>query len=291
MDKRTKTNILLLAVIIILILVSTGIDQEEEIVLPRLSTIDSASITEIRVNKKDGEDYLFKKQTDGWYMLSPLQYLANEARINAMLRMLKTESHAELDPATVNLARFELDDPKVILKLNEHVFQFGNTDGIDQRRYVLFNNTIYMVNDFLYQQLETNAEFFADTRLLREGTKISALAFPDNTLQQIDGVWQMQQPIDIKPGQLERLVYSWENAVAISVSAYQQPEQDILITITTADNSTIQFNIVGTDPHLILGRKDLGLQYHMGSDDAQKLLMQDSTETETEQQPDLPAAS
>ncbi len=291
MDKRTKTNILLLGLIVLLLFISTGIDKEEQVVLNRVSNIDAGTITDIRVSRKNGEDYVFIKQADGWHMQSPLQYLANETRINAMLRMLKAESHAELEPAAVQLARFELDDPDVTLQLNEHVFRFGNTDGIDQRRYVLFNDKIYMVNDFLYQQLETNAEFFADTRLLKQGAKIATLAFPDNTLQQIDGVWQMQQPIDIKPGQIERLVYSWENAVAISVSSYKEPETDIPITITTADNRTLPFNIVDTDPHLILGRKDLGLQYHMGSDDAQKLLMQENTEADSTQLQTAPPAS
>ena len=84
----------------------------------------------------------------------------------------------------------------------------------------------------------------------------------------------------------EKLIYNWKNTVAISVSRYEAPETESLIRITTKNNETIVFVIVRTQPHLVLGRKDLGIQYHMGSDEAQKLLLplniqsEETTQTE-----------
>ena len=206
-------------------------------------------------------------------MQSPLQFKVNPSRINAMLRMLTVESHGSLNPAEVDLARFELAEPKVTMKLNDYEFQFGNTDAIDQRRYVLFDNKINMVNDSLYQQLMTNAAFFADTKLFNDDTEITDIEFPDYEVEKIDGVWKILLMPEIKPDQLESFVFSWQNATAISVSRYEAPETESLIRIKTRDNKTIVFVVVSTEPHLILGRKDLGIQYHMGSDDAQKLLL------------------
>lgn len=280
MDKHTWINIGLLAFIILLSAFLFYSGEETKPELPRLSSIDANTITQIEIIRKDLDNFSFAKEGDAWYMRSPLQFKANAARINAMLRMLNVESHGTLNPDEVELKRFELADPNVILKLNDHEFQFGNTDAIDQRRYVLFENKIHMVNDSLYQQLMTNAAFFAETKLLPINAEITAIEFPENKIEKINGAWQMQKLMDIKPDQLNSLSLGWEDAIAISVSKYEAPESESSITITTANNETIHFVIVATEPHLILGRKDLGIQYHMGSDDAERMLLHENKDGE-----------
>ncbi len=283
MNKHVHINLALLAIIVILLLVvTTSTNDDETTKLKRVSDIDPKTITSIKVIRKDKPTLEFNKQPAGWRMQSPLQFRVNTARINAMLRILGTESHSELDPDQVELARFELDDPAITLQLNGYVFKFGTTDGIDQRRYLLFNNRIFMVNDFLYAQLDSKPGFFADTRLVAEDKTITAITFPENRFELVDGNWEMQQLMDIKPEQLKELAFSWKNAEAISVSSYQQPQQEFPITITTADKQSMTFNIIATSPYLILGRKDLAIQYHMASDDAAKLLLQDAPGTEAQ---------
>lgn len=280
MSKHVRINLALLATIVILLLVVTSnTNNSDDTTLTRVSDIDPKTITSIKITRKDKPTLEFIKQPDGWRMQSPLQIRVNLARINAMLRILGSESHNELDPEQVELARFELDDPAITLQLNGYVFQFGNTDGIDQRRYLLFNNTIFMVNDFLYAQLDSTPGFFADTRLVADDKTITAITFPENKFELVDGNWEMQKMMDIKPEQLKELAYSWKNAEAISVSTFQQPEQEFPITITTADKQSMTFQIIATSPYLILGRKDLAIQYHMASDDAAKLLLQDAPAT------------
>ena len=79
--------------------------------------------------------------------------------------------------------------------------------------------------------------------------------------------------MDIKPEQLKRIVFAWKNAVAISVSKYDTPETELPIVVSSSSGITIRFIVVSTEPHLILGRKDVGVQYHLGSDEADKLLI------------------
>ena len=280
-DKRTWINIGLLAFIFLLSAFLYYSGEETKPELPHLSSIDPKSITQIEIIRKDKDNFSFTKKGDAWYMSSPIQVKANIARINAMLHLLNVESHGTLNPAKVKLARFELADPKVILKLNDHVFQFGNTDAIDQRRYVLFENKIQMINDSLYPQLMIKAPFFADTKLLPDDFEITAIKFPENSLEKIDGKWKLQQLMDIKPNQLNSIASSWKNASAISVSKYKAPESESLITISAANNETIHFVIVATEPHLILGRKDLGIEYHLGSDDAERMLLHENKDDAT----------
>lgn len=247
-----------------------------------VSSIDIASINNIVITRQNKPELIFSKRQNNWFMDEPLKIRVNIARINAMLKLAKSESHGEFNAKEINLVALELHQPAISMSLNDHQFQFGTTDGIDQRRYVLYQDKVFMVNDFLFAQLDSKPGFFADTLLLPPGTKLKKINFPNNEFSLIDDTWQMQTLMDIKPDQITRLVYSWENATAISVSSYQTPQIDFPIVLTTKDDKTIRYEIISTDPYLILGRKDLEIQYHMASDEAQKLLLQENT---TDDQP------
>ena len=278
MKNRLWINLGLLGLIVILTIFVLSDGQETEKELQRLSTIDKNTIKQIQVFRKDLDNFQFDKKDNDWFLTSPQQYRANSARINAMLRMLEVESHVQLNPADVDLKQLGLEDSIVTMKLNDHVFKFGNTDAIDQRRYVLFQNKIHLTNDSLYQQLMTNAAFFADPDLIPDGFKISSIEYPDNMLENVNGQWQLRTLMDIKPEQLKRIPFNWENAQAISAEAFKQPEETASIKINSSENKQIQYVIVKKEPHLVLGRKDLGIQFHMGSDQTSKLLLIENTE-------------
>ncbi len=286
MDKRIWVNIGLVFFIILLSAVLLLTEDEAEPTLPQIADIDPKDINKIEVLRKDRENLIFHKQGAIWQMRSPHQFRVNNARINAMLRLLKSESHGQLNPTAVDLARFNLADPSITIKFNDYVFQFGNTDAIDQRRYVMFADVIYLTNDFLYKQLTTNAAFFADPKILPVDFAISAIQFPEHKIELLNGQWQSQTGLDISPDQLQRIAYNWNNAMAISVSAYATPavESSIIVSSTNGDN--IAFMIVSKEPHLILGRKALGIQYHLGSDEPDKLLLKEQAATRV-----LPASS
>ncbi len=278
MRSRSWTNLGLLSLTVILTIFVLSDDQETEKELQRLSTIDKNSIKQIQVFRKDLDNFQFDKKDKDWFLTSPQQYRANKARINAMLRMLEVESHAQLNPIDIDLKQLGLDNPIVTMKLNDHVFQFGNTDAIDQRRYVLFQNEIHLTNDSLYQQLLTNVAFFADPDLIPDGFKISSIEYPDNILEHVDEQWQLRMLLDIKPEQLKRIPFNWENAQAISAEPFKQPEEAATIKINSTENKQIKYVIVEKEPHLVLGRKELGIQFHMGSDETSKLLLIENTD-------------
>ncbi len=276
MDKRLFINIGLLAFIALLLILILNSNEETKQETEKLSSIDQSEIVKISVARKDLDNFIFDKNNEAWRMISPLQIRANNARINAMLRLLKAESHSQLKPTDVELEALGLDEPAVILRLNDHEFKFGNTDAIDQRRYVLFNETIHLTNDFLYNQLMTNAAFFATPQLLTEGAEIKSIEYTDNKIELIDDHWQLQTLMDISPDQLKRIVFNWKNASALKAEQYNAPENESFITITT-NNETIKFVIVSTEPHLILGRKDIDIQYSMASEETEKLLLNESS--------------
>ena len=282
MDKRLGVNLGLLGIILVLVLFVVYSDEEVVEESIPISNIDPESINQIEVQRRDLKDFIFIKEGENWFMQSPLSVKANPARINTMLRLLNSQSHAQLNAS--ELQRYALDEPSIVLKLNDQHFAFGSTDAIDQRRYVLYDNTVHLTDDFLFQQLNTNAAFFADTTLLPEGFDIKAIEFPDNKLELLGGRWQLQELADINPETFEKTVFNWNNAMAISASKYSEPAQKETITLIDKNNERIEFVVVATEPHLILGREDLGIQYHMCSDEAEKLILK-----ENESAADIPA--
>ena len=234
--------------------------------------LDQNTIKRIEIQRQALDDFIFEKEGADWFMRAPLAIRANPARINAMLRLPASESRAQLDPVVHPPDRFGLARPAIIMKLNEHEFRFGHTDAIDQRRYILFNERIHLIDDFLYRQLTTNAAFFAELKLLPEAFNIAKIRFPENELYKVNGQWQLKTPLDISPARLQRSVNGWRNAVAISAGALEASASGRRIGIIDANGRTLEFIIVATEPYLILGREALGIQFHMGSDDAEKLL-------------------
>lgn len=275
MNKQIWINIGLIGFIILLSILLLNTEEEIGTTIMRVTDIDQNEIVQIKVIRKGLDNFEFNKENEIWSLDSPLQLRANNARINAMLRILEAESFAQLDTKKVDLGKLGLSDPTIIMRLNDHEFTFGNTDAIDQRRYVMFENKIHLTNDFLYQQLMTNAAFFADPKLLPKNYKVNSIQYPDNKLELISEKWQLKKLMDINPDQLKRIVFNWENAVAISVEKYvpEETSADAIIEISSLINDPITFVIVSTDPHIVLGRQDLGVQFHLGSDETRKLLL------------------
>lgn len=281
MKKQLLINAGLLLAVVILLLMGLNTRDQAQTETIRLTGIDVDSIMDIKVRRDGMETLAFNRKQQEWYLTSPLELGANVTRIQAMLRLLNIEPYAVFDAAEVDPDQLGLTQPKVSLVLNDHEFRFGITDGIDQRRYVQYQDRIYMTEDYLFRQLQTDAAFFAELKLLPENHAISAIRFPGNRLEKKQDQWQLQQLMDIKPQQLRQLVFAWKNASAVSASLFAAGEARPVIVIESEDGSQLRFEIVATEPYLILGRKDLGIQYNMGSDEAGRMLLNENLPTST----------
>lgn len=163
MKKYTKINLGLLTVItgLILVLLLTKTDQQPESQVT-VSAIDKQSITEISIRRNDQQDVVIDKLDDSWRMVAPEHARANDTRINTILSLLSARSYTQLNADDTDLARFDLVNPAVTLTLNQYKFQFGNSNPLEGRRYLLFQDRIHLIDDGLYQQLLQPAIFFID---------------------------------------------------------------------------------------------------------------------------------
>ncbi len=283
MRSRLLLNLLLLCCVVALatfLILLPG--EPPAIPIKRLTEIDPDSIHNIRVEQHDQEPVTFIKQEDHWLMTRPYQVPANNARVNTVLSILAAQSHAQL-AVDEDLFRFKLDPPQLVLRLDEHVIRFGDTDALDERRYVLSDNTVHLINDTLYPQLISAATVFINPRLLPDDAEVISLQLPDHTLQLNVGNWSIEPAEDVDVEMLPDLIKAWQQASAITISSYEQNEHNGEIQIHLKDGKQILFQIITMPPRAILARPDLGIQYHLDSYTAKQLFV---PEIKTE---DIPA--
>ena len=160
MSKRIWINISLLFLVISLSANIFFLENETEQKILPLTSIRAESINKIEIHRDNSDDIIFIRKDDVWFMEAPLQLKANVARIESILKILKTQSYNKFNISDVDAAEFELKNPTVILKLNENKIYFGTSNPVTQKRYVSFDNMIHITDDFLYPQLKLNASFF-----------------------------------------------------------------------------------------------------------------------------------
>jgi hypothetical protein len=263
------------------LLISTH-DEQPATQIENLTDINPESILNIQVEQLDQEPVTFIKQNDQWLMTLPYQVPANNARIKAILRLLTEQSHAQLVVNNSDKARFKLDPPQVTLRLDDHVFLFGDTDALDERRYVLSDSTVHLVNDALYPQLISPATVFISPRLLPDNAEIISLQLPGHTLLLNDGNWSIKPADDVAAETLADLIRAWQRSKAITISAFEQTEHSGVIHVLLNGDNHILFRIISKPPRAILARPDLGIQYHLDSYTAEQLFI---PENKTEEKP------
>ena len=269
-NQRIWINISLLVVIFVLtVIIFFNKNEIEDELLP-LSSINPKSIININVQRKNLDNLFFSKSDGVWNMITPLQFQANRARIESILKILETKSYKQFNLDEVDIAQFALRSPAVILELNENKFSFGTNNPINQRRYILFNKKIHMVDDFHFPQLTTNATYFAETKLLPDKTNIISIQFPEYTIQLNNGKWQASIP-EYNEEKAKQIINKWQGVIAVSVNKYEKQEGQKIITINSTSGNEINFAIVAIEPYLILGREDLGIQYNMDMNDAKQM--------------------
>ncbi len=260
MQARILLNIVLLLLIIVVAVYLTRTDApvpagQESI---PLSTIDPASINHIRVARPGKPDLVLQKSDPDWQITSPIQTAANSFRTSSLLALLQTRSISTVlsDPAN-----FGLTDNQVTVSFDNHVFRFGNSNPLDNSRYILHNNIIHLVEDTLYEQLRQDAAFFADTRLLPAASALVRVKLADLELAYINDIWTQVSG----PGRpaIADIARHWSQIEATRVSLAQATTTPVDIILETASGDLIELSILADSPELLLRRIDTGTVYHL----------------------------
>ncbi len=227
MKSRYLLNVFLIALVLGLywfLNQDTATQQQQQ----TLSAISHDQIMQISISRHGLDTISIKKNKTNWQLMQPINAPANNTRIKLLLSILNTVSHAQLSHADdTTLAQLGFNNANTILKLNNDSYQFGNTESISNRRYVLYNGIIHLIDDNVAPLLNANAASFIDNKLIPLNQHISKLVIPtintDQTLsphniiiEQKEGHWTSDNN-GLSSDQLTILIDAWQHAYALQV--------------------------------------------------------------------------
>ncbi len=281
---RLALNLVLLGVVLALLWLAIYQPGKQPPPQPqRMTTLDAAAITRIAILRSDQEPIRLAKENDRWWLKEPFPIEANEDKVRSLLQFVEARSQRSLDAKTHDLKRFGLAEPRARLELNEAVFSFGDSNPLSGERYVLYQDRIYLTVDTTYYHLIAEAAVYANPHLVAEGKPLIAITLPDLRLRKTQAKWSLSPPDpSLSADAIVQLVEEWKRSQAITVRRSQAdtPAQGRVILEFEAAPPLI-YEIVRTDPELVLVRPDLGIEYHLPAEAAKRLLKLEKTKSET----------
>ncbi|MDP2155934.1 MAG: DUF4340 domain-containing protein, partial [Sulfuricella sp.] len=154
----------------------------------KLSTLASASINRIAIEKPGQPAIVLQKNPSGWRLSAPFQARAEGTATGRLLEILAATSLQRF-PAT-DLGRFQLDLPLLRITLNDQEFSFGTQNTLTGEVYVATNGGVHPVApSYLAHAMKMPADFAARA-FLAEEEKPTGFEFADLKLSQnSDGKW------------------------------------------------------------------------------------------------------
>jgi len=278
MSRRLFTNLLLFICVIglaVFLIKNEDIEVIEQEVT--LTDIQLDSIHVIHIERRDLDDIIFQKQENNWMMQSPFNLPANPSRIRVMLSLLQAHSYDHFSAPDNDLTPYMLAVPAVSIVFNDTRIAFGDTNPLEEKlRYVLVKDTVHIINDSLFHQLQASATFYLDAKLIPPDATIKTIHFPELKIEDT-GDGKMN-------GASHQIISSWGQVESVSVRKYEEIEAIDTIKIELETGELIEFIIVSNRPNLILARPEKGIQYHISNTVSDNLFPADPESENTAKQ-------
>lgn len=221
-----------------------------------VSTLDSAAVQRIQVERQGEVDLLLARAEQGWYLQQPRHLPASEQHVEMLLHFLQLPVTARYALADIDLAGAGLLEPALVLRVDGQRFHFGGQEPLSLRRYILHADQVLLVQEGVSAILRSPWWNFIDRRLLVDAAP-RGLRFADGSqFQPADELswqqhWQRGQAAIVKP------------------LAPDQIGEQFELELTSGERIAWQW-LAGEQSYLL--RPDLGLAYQVGAEQLQALL-------------------
>ena len=288
MKSSYLTNLVLICVIAALFWFSQQ-STTPEVTSNSLKHIDVHTIEDIQLKRENSDDIRLLKQDINWHIVQPINARANTTRVNLLLSLLDSPSHSQLiHPSDEILEQLGLKPRKLSLQLNEHLFVFGDSEPLNKHRYVLYQNTVYLMDDNITALLNANANSFINNRLIADQYNINSVQLPlfdGKQLSSTDTIaielnnshWQ-SLPVINSTDKLTKLINFWQQAEAMQVIPVTKENiarlENRQVTITFEKlNTPAMFLIQLTERNLFIIDQNKKLKYQFPAAMAQQLFL------------------
>ena len=148
MRRRTRTNIFLLAMVVLLGAAAYAeIRRERALMLDPLTSIDPDAIKSLTITCQGCAARRFEKVDGHWFMREPKSEPANDNAVARLAAIVRAPVRYRRPAAEIDPSKLGLDPPVATLEADGTLLKFGTTDAIRNDRYVEADGTIALVPD------------------------------------------------------------------------------------------------------------------------------------------------
>lgn len=278
MKSRWWLNLILLGLVLVIgaVVYYTPKPETQTVQDFELSSLKLSELNQLSIEFAMQAPVQFEKRDGYWYVKQPLQARADQqavAKITALIAARSKQKFSSDEPS-----RFGLDQPKLILRMNDAVFTFGTYNPVTQEQYVAYNGSVFMLPASYAENAQTQLNEMLDKHLLRPNEKIAGFDF--GHLEQwlgtklnvdlVNGKWQVSV---VKSQAKQEEMQEWYNsfwgyivAPKVEPARIDKRMNYPYFDVKLQDGHSVRFYKTQESPELLLFRDDEGMLYHLPSD-------------------------
>jgi len=276
MFSRTLLNLALLLVVAGLAVYAITDDGPKPPPQPTLLEADTKTeITRVQIQRPGQDAVKLAKVGGQWQLQAPFKWPANSFRLKTLLEVRQAPTFGSWPAVAPDLSRYNLAPPLARLFLDEIEIRFGDTEPLNQRRYLQVGDTVYVADDRAYHNIAGAPASLVHPAILGPAARPVSIELPELRIWQEGGRWVTEpERKDLSADDLNAFADTWRYAQATTVRP-QPPgfegESSIVVKLEGQDEP-LRFEVKRTKYEVLLGRVDLGVQYHLTRRAAEKLL-------------------
>jgi hypothetical protein len=148
MRRRTRTNVILLAMVVLLGAAAYAeIRRERALMLDPLTALDPGAIRSLAITCQGCTARRFEKVDGHWLMREPKSQPASDIAVARLAAIVRAPVRYRRPAAEIDPSKLGLDPPMATLEADGTLLKFGTTDAIRNDRYVEAGGTIALVPD------------------------------------------------------------------------------------------------------------------------------------------------
>ena len=296
MKKSLSVNLILFSLLVglgVIAWLDPFADQAEQ--MQPLTSINASDIQKIRLTKSGKDMFrLVKDETshpEAWQLTHPLNIPANPLKVEQLINLIRTNSLRQYRIKSDNLAKLGLASPawNIVFttgtssistdkNVDEIIISFGKTEPIGQKRYVLIDDTVHLINDRVSQFNFGSPLMLANLDILPVDKSVKEVHLPDKVIRRVDGEWQSSSPAakHISQSTYKDFIDEWRYAQALRVALADKTElntnaQPVTVYLEKAEQP-VHFTVETSGQDLIVTNKDWGVRYYLNGNLGEKLL-------------------
>lgn len=115
---------------------------------------------EVVIHSEGREDVVLQNNDTVWSVVKPTQFLADKAKVHHLFTLLSENADSQYDAKGKDLVAYGLDKDRLSVSFNGVKIIFGKLNEVTQKRFLLKNGTIYLVQETVSGLLQMGEDAF-----------------------------------------------------------------------------------------------------------------------------------